>query len=499
MDHRKEIDRLYKLEYGRPGELVFRFVGLGLGALIIYQYTGWIASWVWLVNFVAGHLVYLLFLRSRPARCTGRDTGIATGLFLWLLASFLWMPVELMASPDPAMMLSGAALFGSGLVYMIFRADRMAVQVWGEIAVIWAMCVLALVQVMGAIPDPLARLGVSVAVLALGVYFAITLLAARKARLEAELAALRSVQAQKMEAVGQLTGGIAHDFNNILTAVIGNLELYEAVPDPVERDRFVAQSRAAALRAAGLVQHLLAYSRKSTMTIAVHDTADLIEEVRALTCRLIPTSIAVEIDVPPALPVAVDQSQFMTALVNLVVNARDAMQKTGGQLAIRVGIELRDQPLVQSDGYQLPPGSYVRIAVEDSGPGIPPEILRRVTEPFFTTKPVGQGSGLGLSMVEGFARQSHGALQIGNTRSGARVAILLPLAKCRDAALQPSKPEVLPQAQTPADTPAQGSQAAAPALPPAGARVPSPACPGGVSATPRLGGAPPRGYGFKTG
>lgn len=492
MDHRKEIERLYKLEYGRRGEVAFRFLGLCLGALLIYQYTGWTSAWIWLGNFLCAHLVYFIFLRSRPAHCSARDTGIATGLFLWVLAGYLWMPVELMAAPDPALMLSGAAMFGSGLVYMIFRADRMAVQVWGEIAVIWAMCMLTLAQVLGTIPAPLARVGVVVAVLALGAYFAITLLAARRARLEAELAARRSVQAQKMEAVGQLTGGIAHDFNNILTAVIGNLELYEAVPDPEERDRFVIEARTAALRAAGLVQHLLAYSRKSTMSIAVHEAADLVEEVRALTHRLIPTSIAVEIEVPPGLPVAVDQAQFMTALVNLVVNARDAMQKTGGRLVIRAGLEHHEAALVQGDGHQLGPGAYVRIAVEDSGPGIPAAILRRVTEPFFTTKPVGQGSGLGLSMVEGFARQSRGALVIENTRSGARVAIVLPLAERPAGAVQPV-------AHRAGEAAARTAAQALPAAASYGKPPPPAAAPRSAAAQPAAPATRPPGFGIEAG
>lgn len=426
MNHRKEIERLYKLEYGRRGEVLFRFLGLMFGAQIIHEYTGWLSAYGWIGNFLLSHLVYFLFLRTRAAHCTGRDTLIASGIFLWVLAGYLWMPVELMVQPDPAMMLSGAAMFGSGLIYMIFRADRMAIQIWGEIAVVSAMFGVSLVQVLGDFPDPLARVGVSVAVLTLGIYFAITLIAARRARLEAELASRRSVQAQKMEAIGQLAGGVAHDFNNILTAVIGNLELYEAVPDPAERDRFVAESRAAAERAARLVQQLLAYSRKSPMSIAVHQAAALIEEVRMLTRRLIPSSIEVTIAAEDPLPIAVDQAQFMTALVNLVINARDAMP-TGGRIEITAREVALGLPLVQPDGYQIAPGRYVRIELADTGTGIAPEILRRVTEPFFTTKPVGQGSGLGLSMVEGFARQSHGALALSSGAQGTRAAIYLPL------------------------------------------------------------------------
>lgn len=372
-----------------------------------------------------------------------------------MLAVYLWLPAELLAQTDPALMISGAAMFGTVLVYLIYRADRMMGQIWGEILVIGLICSGTVWRIVAEIANPVAKVGVSIAVLALWIYFSITLIAARAARVEAERAARRSVQAQKMEAIGQLAGGIAHHFNNILTAIQGNLELYEEIDDPEERDRFVAEARQASRRAAGLVQHLLAYSRKTTMSLAVHGVGALIEEVRALTQRLLPSSILLEVDLgpeaagvaadgaagratglaerhgddgrDPGLVVAVDQAQFVTALVNLVVNARDAMQGAG-RITIRAGLVELEAPLVQPDGHTLPAGVYARIAVADTGPGIPPEILRRVTEPFFTTKPVGQGSGLGLSMVEGFARQSNGALVIASSSAGTEVAILLPRA-----------------------------------------------------------------------
>ena len=429
MNDRKELERLYALEYGRGGRGILRFVGLICGAVVLFEYTGRSAAFWWIGAFLAVHLLYFAFLSARLRRAVpGRhDLTIAGGLFVALLASYLWMPALLLSSTDSALVVPGAALFGLALIYMIYRADTVLSHVAGQIAVVVGMCLLTLSRVVGEVSDPLARGGVVFSVLALAAYFSVTLLNARRARLDTLASAQRSVQAQKMEAIGQLAGGVAHDFNNILTAVIGNLELYEAVPDPIERDRFVAESRAAAERAARLVQQLLAYSRKSTMQIAVHEAGTLIEEVRALTRHLIPTSIDLRIEADENLPVLVDQAQFMTALVNLVINARDAM-RGGGQMTITAREEQLVTGLVQYDGYQLPPGRYARIELADTGPGIAPEILRRVTEPFFTTKPVGQGSGLGLSMVEGFARQSHGALRLLSSEAGTRAVLFLPLA-----------------------------------------------------------------------
>lgn len=447
MNYRKEIERLYMLEYGRRGEVALRQVTLWAGATILHEYTGWAAAFWWVGGIALGHVIYFATLRVLLKRGGRRGFVLAGVIFLGLAAAFMWMPAILLAQSDKALMISGAALFGVGLVYLIYRADTALALVQGEIAVVVAMICLTLSQMIGQVHDPLARGGTLFAVAALAIYFAATLFKARRARLEFEAAAARSVQAQKMKAIGQLAGGVAHDFNNILTAVIGNLELYEAVPDPAERDRFVAESRAAAERAARLVQQLLAYSRKSTMSIAVHQTAALIEEVRMLTRRLIPSSIEVTIAAEDPLPIAVDQAQFMTALVNLVVNARDAMP-AGGRIEITAQEVVLDLPLVQPDGYQIAPGRYARIELADTGTGIAPEILRRVTEPFFTTKPVGQGSGLGLSMVEGFARQSHGALALSSGGQGTRAVIYLPLVTHPGAAAVQSAadPAVTPSA-----------------------------------------------------
>ncbi|MCP3968726.1 MAG: hybrid sensor histidine kinase/response regulator, partial [Rhodobacteraceae bacterium] len=258
-------------------------------------------------------------------------------------------------------------------------------------------------------------------------YFAQTVQIHRQQRIERELAALRSIQAQKMEATGQLVGGVAHDFNNILTAVLGNLELYGVMEEPGERDHLVAEARQSAERAAELIRQLLAYSRQSQLQIETQSLRAVFEQVRNLSHRLLPSSIETVFAMPPeAIRIKVDQAQLITALINLLVNARDALEDGG-----RVSVEWRptemDGVATMPGGYAPKPGRYVEIAVQDNGPGIDPDQIERVTEPFFTTKPIGEGSGLGLSMVEGFARQSGGGLSIRSSEGGTRVSILLPL------------------------------------------------------------------------
>lgn len=429
MGFRKEIERLYDIEYGHWRDLGFRFGAVLATAITLYLYTGHQQVLLWLGLHFVGHLVHFLFLRNCRQDCTARDVAIAGALYCLLVANFLWLPADMLVSTDPALRIGGAAAIGAMLVFLIHRSDQVLGIVLGELAVIAGALVWVILRTCAQISDPGARFGLFLAGAGLFGYFTNTMLAQRRRRIEAEAAARRSLQAQKMQAIGQLAGGVAHDFNNILTAVIGNLDLYEVLENPHERDGCVREARSAALRAADLVRQLLAYARRSPMQIAAHDVGGLMGQLQTLTRRLIPASIAQRF-LAPATPisVAVDQTQFLTALVNLVVNARDAMPG-GGRLEVRAQTVVVATPRPLADGVSLPPGSYAEITVADTGPGIPPEILRRVTEPFFTTKAPGQGSGLGLSMVEGFARQSGGALVIASTPSGTEMALLLPLAE----------------------------------------------------------------------
>lgn len=429
MAFRKEIEHLYDIEYGHWRDLGFRFGAVLATAITLYFYTGWDRVLVWLAVNFSGHLVHFLFLRSCRQDGTARDVRIAALLYCLLVANFLWLPAQMLVSSDPALRVGGAAALGAILVFLIHRSDQFLGIVIGELAVIAGAMAWIVLHTCAQVSDPGAKFGLILAGAGLFGYFTNTMLAQRQRGIEAEAAAQRSLQAQKMQAIGQLAGGVAHDFNNILTAVIGNLDLYEVLENPCERDGCVQEARGAALRAADLVRHLLAYARRSPMQIAAHDVGGLLAQLQTLTRRLIPTNIAQRF-IPPSNPlsVAVDQTQFLTALVNLVVNARDAMPD-GGRLEVRAQIVTLRAPRPLADGSSLAPGPYAEITVADTGPGIPPEILRRVTEPFFTTKAPGQGSGLGLSMVEGFARQSGGALIIASTPSGTQMALLLPLAE----------------------------------------------------------------------
>ena len=256
------------------------------------------------------------------------------------------------------------------------------------------------------------------------------------ARLEAEAEdraraeeALR--QAQKMEAVGQLTGGIAHDFNNMLTGIIGAIDILKrriASGRLEDLDRFMDAATTSAQRAAALTARLLAFSRRQSLDSKPTDIGNLIHSLEDLLRRTMNESIEVEIvSAAPLAPALVDANQLESAIINLAINARDAMPD-GGRLTLSCEEQQLDEAFCARN-LGVMPGRYVVVAVSDTGAGMDAATLEKVFDPFFTTKPIGQGTGLGLSMVYGFAKQSNGFVRIHSTLGvGTSVRIFLPVA-----------------------------------------------------------------------
>ncbi|EKG39211.1 hybrid sensor histidine kinase/response regulator [Pseudomonas syringae] len=254
-----------------------------------------------------------------------------------------------------------------------------------------------------------------------------------EARVAAEVAERARVehtlhQAQKMEAVGQLTGGIAHDFNNLLTGVIGSLELMQRrhqAGSSIDDERYINAAVTSAHRAAALTQRLLAFSRRQTLDLKPIEVNQLVASLEDLLHRTTRENIEITTSLTAGLPlVSMDANQLESAVVNLAINARDAMPD-GGTIAITT--KSVHVTAAKGKALQLLEGDYVMLEVNDTGVGMTQDVLTKVFEPFYTTKPIGQGTGLGLSMVYGSMRQAKGAVQIlSQPRAGTSVQLYMP-------------------------------------------------------------------------
>jgi PAS domain S-box-containing protein len=241
----------------------------------------------------------------------------------------------------------------------------------------------------------------------------------REAQLKLEQMHQQLAESQKLDALGQLTGGVAHDFNNLLMIISGSLyTLRKAVGDDPKSQRALSAIEGATKRGASLTSQLLTFARRQSVNPQTVDVAERIDAVREVLDAAVGSAVTLQFDVEPGVwPVMVDVAEFETALVNLVINARDAMTG-GGVIIISAHNDKR--------GGEVGAG-HVAIAVQDSGTGIAPDILSKIFDPFFTTKPIGKGTGLGLSQVHGFAHQAGGTVRVtSELGKGTRITILLP-------------------------------------------------------------------------
>jgi PAS domain S-box-containing protein len=256
----------------------------------------------------------------------------------------------------------------------------------------------------------------------------------RQAQEELEEARASLFQAQKLQAIGELTGGIAHDFNNLMTVIRGSAELLRATDLSAEkRERYLTAIIDTADRAAVLTSHLLAFGRRQPLKPEAIDLNLRLDAFAEVVSRTIGSRIEVSLDLAKGLwPVEVDSTQLETALLNAAINARDAMPM-GGRLT------LSSRNVAGKGGAP----DTVCVSVGDTGGGIEPEVMERVFDPFFTTKPVGKGTGLGLSQIHGFAAQSGGRAEIESTQGeGTRLHLFLPRAEAKAAAGPPIEAEV---------------------------------------------------------
>jgi signal transduction histidine kinase len=262
------------------------------------------------------------------------------------------------------------------------------------------------------------------------------------ANAERERAEQRLSEAQRMEAIGQLTGGVAHDFNNLLQVIRGNLELLgPTVANDAKARRRLESALHGADRAAQLTRQLLAFARRQPLAAQAFDVASLVTDMADILRRMLGEAIVVKTDIAPDLWHALaDPAQTESALLNLAINARDAMQR-GGTLTIEAANAHLEAGDIEPSEESAAPGDFILLTVTDTGEGMSEETRARAFEPFFTTKRDGKGSGLGLSMVYGFVRQSNGHMRLDSEPGrGTRVRLYLPKAPVAGASAAPIRP-----------------------------------------------------------
>jgi len=408
-------------------EIGARFTLLAVFSISISIWLDLTHSLIWLAIYALSEAANIGFLATRRRPGTVLDTRIATTLNFITTLWFATLPVYLWSLHITVMQFAALSLVVGMVLYSITRYSGLRrIAIWDGVLISGLTLFFGYDMALHAGTATIRALSLLISVLMV-LYYLVSLRESVAMRSALKQAEKRNIQAQKMQAVGQLTGGIAHDFNNLLTVMIGNLDLYSEVETRSEKDQLAEEARQAALRAATLTSQLLAFSRKAQLNPKPFDPERFLRSFVSLTGRVLPAAVSLQLELVSAPHrISADVNQLENALLNLVINARDAMGASGTIILRLDWVEAGQER--DFHGTTLPAGLYCRISVEDTGPGIAPEHQMTVLDPFFTTKPVGKGSGLGLSMAKGFVEQSGGALELrSQPGDGTIIAFWLPV------------------------------------------------------------------------
>ncbi|WP_375552678.1 ATP-binding protein [Rhodophyticola porphyridii] len=429
-----EASELIQADTRASLDIVVRWSVITVGALALWYAMAAPLPLIWAMSYIVIDASYVSIMRRwrPPVRLPGYMMIMAMNIVT--SSAFAVMPYYLITTDQLGLTFAGLCGFLGTCVHNLVRHRGLThVAVWDVILMGIGAALVAWVFVRNAASTGEAVL-ILTGVVGLSVYFGVAYMGSLHIRGRLNKAEMIRAEAQKMEAVGRLTGGVAHDFNNILTVILGNLDLYEELDHPGERDSVVREAQVAANRAATLTAQLLSFSGRATLRPEPIEIAEFLDGMGTMYRRILPATITLIMDAgPPGLTCRADPNQLSTALLNLVINARDAMPE-GGHISVTARPRKLPYPQAphRSDGRRLS-GRFCAIAVRDNGPGIPEARLEEVKAPFFTTKPLGKGSGLGLSMVVGFAEQTEGALSLRNRPEGGLEATLVLPQADRDA------------------------------------------------------------------
>ncbi|MCR8546312.1 ATP-binding protein [Salipiger sp. P9] len=408
--------QIKRFEEPFAGGRYLRFVLLGVCCLLYWRaYGGALLLW-WFAGLMAAQLLHYAALRSLPdagprqlmwrilvTQALGSAVFCLPGLYLWTLDT-----------PDARIF--SLLFLVAGALNAITLRSHLREPLWIDLG-LQSFTVLARVGwVLWQAPGAAESWALVVALMALHLFFVKAVCDLRGTRVQLQARLAEQTERDRQRALTQFTGGVAHDFNNLLTVVLGNMELARLSEAPGERDALMNEAELAARRGAELTNQLLTLSRKAHLSPVSERPERLLGPVHEIAQGLVGPGHRLRLALAPDLPaVFVDPAKFQAALLELICNARDAMPE-GGEIVLSA------QTAPQQDG-----GGAVRFGVADSGSGIPGHMLKTVFEPYFTTKPRGRGSGLGLPMVRGFIEQSDGELLLESVNgAGTQVWIDLP-------------------------------------------------------------------------
>lgn len=410
-----EFTYLFEADAAYPREILARFTIILSSAVVIWYVTNSWISLVWGIGYVACNSLYVHRLQSvtLPLSKTGLFFFLSASAFIATLFSAMVGYIATLGEGN-LIILAICGCCGLGL-HTLGSNTRLCYASYIDLAatMLTTVCVFAIAATQAG--SPLNAISLLVGGMSIMGYFALTFfeIIAMRENLKSRMAT--ETQSEKMRALGQLSSGVAHDFNNLLTIIGGNIELAQLNPKDKDQGIYLDEAKLASDRGAALVRNLLAFVHKSRVQVARCNGRDVLSRVDSLLARILPAHIELKvIPLDQDAPLEIDQSMLENAILNLVINARDAIAAQPGTIIVKAGIAAEGDVLV--------------ITVEDSGPGMDDIAILEATEPFFTTKPIGEGSGLGLSMVKGFTEQSGGVFEITNCETrGICASIRIPI------------------------------------------------------------------------
>ncbi len=428
-DYRDQFQALGQTDMINSTEVRLRLVFIAVPIFAAFLGMGFVLPLYWFGLYLACLLTMQWIIQRLRQRYDRALFQVAIWFNAYIALVFISLPIALWLTGEAVFRVAAVALSFSAMMHSVAQRSRLPVFALGDGFANSLFLMVIMYSFWQDLPGLVEQLIITSLMLAMLVYYLFALTSAFRVRRALRAATEQSAEIQKMRLIGQLSGGVAHDFNNILTVIMGNLELYGEIKSPTERARLVEGAYAAAKKASVLTSQLLSFSRQAPLQPEPVSLPEFADHLVTMTAPLIPGKIDVQVSINEHLPpVQADQNQLEAAVLNLVLNARDAMPE-GGHLMVTareltIGLH---SPVGLRTG--LPHGDYVALEVEDTGEGVPWPIRDKIFDPFFTTKGVGHGSGLGLSMAQGFAEQSKGALLLESQEGkGTKFTLFLPVA-----------------------------------------------------------------------